>query len=158
MASIAAHFRGPTAIAISYGDPVGLAKILCDFAKDNEKFALRGGVLEGTPIARGRHRQARDAAEPRCSCAARSSGLLLAPATKLARLLLEPGAQLARLADARSKQGEAASPARGRAAAIQITDASTRPTAGAGESESDEEVKTTWPISTQLQTSSPASR
>ena len=107
VASIGEHFRGPTAIAISYGDPVGLAKILCDFAKDHEKFALRGGVLEGTPIDAGRHRQARDAAGHRSAARRSSWGCCWRPATKLARLLLEPGAQLARLADARSRQGEA---------------------------------------------------
>lgn len=106
VASIAEHFRGPTAIAISYGDPVGLAKILCDFAKDHESFALRGGVLEGTPIAA--EDIARLATLPGIDqLRGRLVGLLLAPATKLARLLLEPGAQLARLTDARSRQGEA---------------------------------------------------
>ena len=106
VASIAAHFHGPTAIAISYGDPVGLAKILCDFAKDNETFALRGGLLEGTPIAA--EDIARLASLPGIDqLRGRIVGLLLAPATKLARLLLEPGAQLARLTDARAKQGGA---------------------------------------------------
>jgi large subunit ribosomal protein L10 len=105
VASIAPHLRGPTAIAISYGDPVGLAKILCDFAKDHESFALRGGVLEGTPIA------AADIAKLATlpgidQLRATLAGLLLAPATKLARLMLEPAAQLARLTGARSRQGE----------------------------------------------------
>lgn len=108
VASINEHFSGPTAIAISYGDPVGLAKILCDFAKDHEKFALRGGVLEGTPIAPDDI--AKLATLPGIDqLRGKLIGLLLAPATKLARLLLEPGAQLARLADARGKQGEATS-------------------------------------------------
>lgn len=103
VASLAKHFRGPTAIAISYGDPVGLAKILCDFAKDHESFALRGGLLEGTPI------EPEDIAKLATlpgidQLRGKLVGLLLAPATKLARLLLEPGAQLARLAEARSRQ------------------------------------------------------
>ena len=34
VAEVVEHFQGPTAIAISYGDPVGLAKILVDFEKD----------------------------------------------------------------------------------------------------------------------------
>ena len=32
VAEIAAHFEGPTVIALSYGDPVGLARILTEFA------------------------------------------------------------------------------------------------------------------------------
>lgn len=106
VATINKHFRGPTAIAISYGDPVGLAKILCDFAKDHEKFELRGGVLEGTPI------DARDIAKLATlpginTLRAQLIGLLQAPAAKLARLMLEPGAQLARLAGAKSRQTDA---------------------------------------------------
>ena len=51
VAAISDRFRGPTAIALSYGDPVGLAKILTDFAKDHEVFALKAGVLDGRAIA-----------------------------------------------------------------------------------------------------------
>jgi large subunit ribosomal protein L10 len=106
VASISKHFRGPTAIAISYGDPVGLAKILCDFAKDHEKFELRGGLLEGTAI------DAKDIAKLATlpgidQLRAQLIGLLQAPAAKLARLMLEPGAQLARLAGAKSRQVDA---------------------------------------------------
>ena len=106
VAAMSKHFRGPTAIAISYGDPVGLAKILCDFAKDHEKFALRGGVLEGTAI------DAEDIAKLATlpgidQLRAKIVGLLQAPATKLARLLMEPGAQIARLAAAKAREGEA---------------------------------------------------
>jgi large subunit ribosomal protein L10 len=42
---------GPCGITISYGDPVASAKLLADFAKDREKFAFRGGVLQGRPIS-----------------------------------------------------------------------------------------------------------
>lgn len=38
---------GPTAIALSGEDPVAPAKILSKFAKDIEKFDLKGGVLSG---------------------------------------------------------------------------------------------------------------
>jgi large subunit ribosomal protein L10 len=42
---------GPCGITISYGDPVASAKLLADFAKDREKFAFKGGVLQGKPIS-----------------------------------------------------------------------------------------------------------
>jgi large subunit ribosomal protein L10 len=106
VSSLSEYLRGPSAIAISYGDPVGLAKILCDFAKDHDKFALLGGLLEGAPI--GAADIATLATLPGIDqLRAKIAGLLLAPATKLARLLNEPAAQLARLAEARSRQGEA---------------------------------------------------
>lgn len=40
-------FKGPNAVAFSYTDPVAPAKILCDFAKDNDKLDICVGVLNG---------------------------------------------------------------------------------------------------------------
>lgn len=42
--------KGPTALAVSYGDPVAPAKILVDFIKEVKKTSLRGGVLEGKAV------------------------------------------------------------------------------------------------------------
>ena len=103
LASVTEQFQGPTAIAISYGDPVGLAKILVDFAKDNEVFELKAGVLDGRAI---------EPAEIGMLATLPSLdglrgmivGLLQAPASKLARLAAEPGAQIARVLNARGSQ------------------------------------------------------
>jgi large subunit ribosomal protein L10 len=105
VAGIAGHFEGPTAIAISFGDPVGLAKILSDFAKENQVFELKAAVVDGEVI---------DTAQIAALAKLPSmdqlrgaiAGLLLAPATKLVRLIAEPGAQLARLVEARRAQQE----------------------------------------------------
>ncbi len=40
-------FKGPNAIAISYDDPVAPAKVLTDFAKENEKLEIKLGVMNG---------------------------------------------------------------------------------------------------------------
>ncbi len=40
-------FKGPTGIALSYDDPVAPAKVLTEFAKDNDKLEIRGGVMSG---------------------------------------------------------------------------------------------------------------
>lgn len=106
VAQVAAHFEGPTAIALSYGDPVGLARILSDFARDHEVFQLKGGVVEGRALL------PREIAELATlpsleALRGRLVGLLQAPATRLTRLLLAPGEQLARLLDAHSRQTEA---------------------------------------------------
>jgi large subunit ribosomal protein L10 len=105
VAGLTEHFEGPTAIAISFGDPVGLAKILSDFAKDHEVFELRGGVVDGEVIDTA---QIAALAKLPSMDALRGmiAGLLLAPATKLVRLVAEPGAQLARLVEARRAQQE----------------------------------------------------
>jgi len=105
VAGIAEHFAGPTALAISFGDPVGLARILVDFAKDHETFELKGGLLAGEPVDEGQIAQL--ATLPSLEVLrAGIVGLVQAPATKLARLLFEPGAQIARVLGARGEQGE----------------------------------------------------
>jgi large subunit ribosomal protein L10 len=106
VAGIAELFRGPTAVALSYSDPAGLAKILQEFAKDHETFEVKGGVLDGAAI--GRNEIATLAILPSLDeLRSRIVGLIQAPASKLARLLNEPAAQLARLFGARAKCSEA---------------------------------------------------
>jgi large subunit ribosomal protein L10 len=41
------HLAGPTAIAIVMDDPVAPAKVLSEYAKQNIKFELKAGALEG---------------------------------------------------------------------------------------------------------------
>lgn len=43
-------FQGPTAVAVGYGDPVQPAKALMNFAKDNEKLEIKGGVMGGKAL------------------------------------------------------------------------------------------------------------
>ena len=45
VAAIKEHFVGPSAIAISYGDPVAPAKVLVEFAKENQKLGIKAGVM-----------------------------------------------------------------------------------------------------------------
>ena len=40
-------FKGPTAIALSYKDPVAPAKILMKFAETNKNLIIKAGVLNG---------------------------------------------------------------------------------------------------------------
>jgi large subunit ribosomal protein L10 len=107
VAAIAHHFDGPTALAIGYGDPVRLAKLLVDFGKQHEVFALKGGVFEGRAMERaeiGTLATLPSLEELR----GRLVGLLQAPAVKLARVLFAPGTQVARVVEARRKQLEEA--------------------------------------------------
>ncbi len=43
-------FEGPTAIAYSSADPVAVAKILTDFAKDYEALVVKGGMFSGQVV------------------------------------------------------------------------------------------------------------
>jgi large subunit ribosomal protein L10 len=45
VANITQFFRGPSAVAISYEDPVAPAKILSKFAEDNPKLELKVGIM-----------------------------------------------------------------------------------------------------------------
>jgi large subunit ribosomal protein L10 len=44
------QFTGMTAVAYSQKDPVGLAKVLSKFAKDNAKLKFKAGIVEGRVI------------------------------------------------------------------------------------------------------------
>lgn len=44
------YFKGPSAVALSYDDPVAPAKALVEFSEDHEQLELKAGVLEGKLI------------------------------------------------------------------------------------------------------------
>ena len=49
--ALSSHYAGPTAIAFSYDDPVGAAKVLTRCAKEQQAtFKLKAGVLSGKVI------------------------------------------------------------------------------------------------------------
>jgi large subunit ribosomal protein L10 len=101
--SLGEKLEGPSAIAISYSDPVGLAKILVDFAKDHEVFEVKAGVLDGRAVDSGEIGTL--ATLPGLDdLRGKLVGLIQAPATKLVRLVAEPGAQIARVLGARGRQ------------------------------------------------------
>jgi large subunit ribosomal protein L10 len=41
------YFVGPSAVALSYEDPVAPAKVLTQFAKDHQALEIKAGVMEG---------------------------------------------------------------------------------------------------------------
>jgi len=95
-----AHFSGTTSIAMSFGEPVALAKTLVDYAKENEAFEIRGGLLDGQMLelkAISNLATLPSLDELR----GKIVGLLQAPAGKLARLLSEPAGQMTRIIAAR---------------------------------------------------------
>jgi large subunit ribosomal protein L10 len=94
------HFTGTTSIAMSFGDPVALAKTLVDFGKENDAFELRGGLLDGELLDTAGI--AKLATLPSLDeLRGKIVGLLQAPASQLARLMVEPASQMARVVAAR---------------------------------------------------------
>ncbi len=47
VALIKETFKGPSAVAMSYSDPIAPAKVLTEFAKDHDVFAIKVGVMDG---------------------------------------------------------------------------------------------------------------
>ncbi|MBU1053405.1 MAG: 50S ribosomal protein L10 [Proteobacteria bacterium] len=43
-------FKGPTAVALSYDDPVAPAKILIKFAETNKNLTIKAGLLDGKAL------------------------------------------------------------------------------------------------------------
>ena len=95
-------FRGPTAIGSSK-DPVMAAKVLVNFANENEKLVIIGGGLEDKSLS----------IEDLVALAKLPSlndlrgklvGLLKAPALKIARLTKEPASKVLRTISQKSQQ------------------------------------------------------
>jgi large subunit ribosomal protein L10 len=105
IAAIADHFKGPTALALAFGDPVILAKTLVEFSKQHEIFEVKGGWLDGSALEPSEI--ATLATLPNLDeLRAKLVGLIQGPAQKLVMVLQAPAAQLARIAEARSKKLE----------------------------------------------------
>ncbi len=49
--SLMADLSGPNGVGFSFDDPVSLAKVLADFAKDNQKLELKAGLVEGRVVS-----------------------------------------------------------------------------------------------------------
>ena len=93
-------FKGP--VAIAYGpDAVSAAKIVTQFAKENDKFTVVGGILGQTTVLDTKGVSALATMPSLDQLRAQLLGLLNAPATRLARVIGEPANQVARVMQAR---------------------------------------------------------
>ena len=95
-------FRGQTAIGSSK-DPVMAAKILVNFAKDNEKLVIIGGGLEDKPLSKI-DVEALAKLPSLSDLRGKLIGLLQAPASKILRLTTEPASQVLRTISQKSQQ------------------------------------------------------
>ena len=90
-----ALFKGPVGIAYA-ADPVSAAKVATQYAKDNEKFVVVGGIMGETVLdAKGVDALAKLPSLDQLR--AKLVGLLQAPATRIASVVQAPAAQLARV-------------------------------------------------------------
>jgi len=110
LSGLDAHFRGPTGVALSTGDPVAAAKVLVGFAKDHPALKIKAGCLEGGQDLSSAQVVALSSLPSLPELRARLLQVVLAPATQLVRVLAEPGTQVARVLQARSESTEAGEP------------------------------------------------
>lgn len=88
-------FSGP--VAIAYGpDAVSAAKVATQYAKDNEKFIIIGGLM-GEQVLNAKSIDALAKLPSLDQLRARLVGLLNAPATRIAGVLQAPAGGLARV-------------------------------------------------------------
>jgi large subunit ribosomal protein L10 len=94
-----ALFTGP--VAIAYGvDAVSAAKVVTQYAKDNEKFSVIGGLLDQSTVLDANAVKALATLPSLDQLRGKIIGLIQAPATKVAGVLQAPAAQLARVLSA----------------------------------------------------------
>jgi large subunit ribosomal protein L10 len=91
------RLTGTTGIAYTGADPVALAKVLVDFAKDHPALALKVGVVSGDQMLDANGVKALSTMPSLPELRARLLGVLKAPASQLVRLLNTPGSQLAQV-------------------------------------------------------------
>ena len=94
-----ALFKGP--VAIAYGpDPVSAAKVITQYAKENDKLKLVGGILGQTTVLDEAAVRALATLPSLDQVRGKLIGLIQAPATKIAGVLQAPAGQLARVFNA----------------------------------------------------------
>lgn len=107
MESVKEHFSGPVGMLYTMSDPVGPAKVISDFAKENKHLELKVGVLAGKVISLDEIKTL--AALPdRDTMVAMILATCQAPAGNFVRLMTEIPASLVRVLDAVRVQKEAA--------------------------------------------------
>jgi len=93
-AELLKNLKGVNSIAYTSSDPVALAKAVSKYAKDNEAFSFRAGLVEGRVIS-VEELETLAALPARDELFSKLLGLLQAPAQRLLAVLNAPAQQLA---------------------------------------------------------------
>jgi large subunit ribosomal protein L10 len=99
-------FEGTTGVAYTGSDPVALAKVLIDFAKDNPNLVVKGALVSGSELLDAEGVKALSTMPGLPELGAKLLGLLQTPATNLVRVLNAPGAKMARVLAAHKEKQE----------------------------------------------------
>lgn len=102
--AIGGKLVGTCGLALHESDPVGLAKVLTDFVKENPQLRLVAAVVGGKEVVEGEQIKALAALPGLPELRAQLLALVNTPATMLVRLLNTPAGQVARAIDARREK------------------------------------------------------
>ncbi len=102
--------HGPTALAVSDDDAVAPAKVMADFAKENEKLEIKTGFMDGAVMTLDEVK-ALAATPNKETLIAKMMGSLNAPISNLARLLATIADGGEEIADLIAKKNAEATPA-----------------------------------------------
>ena len=98
---VADRLTGPCAVASHESDPVGLAKVLTEFAKKNPHVEIFAGVVDAQQTIDAAGVKRLSELPGLQELRAQLLALINTPATTLVRLISTPGTQIARVVDAR---------------------------------------------------------
>jgi large subunit ribosomal protein L10 len=111
--ALSSHFVGATAVAFNQDNPVGLAKVLTAFARNNPNLVFKAALVEGRPIAAAEIRAIADL-PTREELVAKLLFLVQSPLRRLAAVLGGPVRNLAgvvsQIAEQREKTGAGEAP------------------------------------------------
>jgi large subunit ribosomal protein L10 len=107
---IAPRLKGPCGLAAHPTDPVALAKVLSEFAKDNTRLQLVAAVVDAKDVYETKDIKTLAALPSLPQLRAQMLALFNTPATQLVRLLNTPGGQVARALEARREKLEGGAP------------------------------------------------
>lgn len=99
--------EGPTVLAFATGDPVSVAKVLADFAKESKVLELKGGFVDGSVIA-AEQVKALASLPSREVLIAQVMGLLVSPVRGFMSMCNAPASAFARAVKAVADQKAAA--------------------------------------------------
>jgi large subunit ribosomal protein L10 len=103
---LSAQFDNMTGVAYTGQDPVALAKVLVDFAKDNPNLVFKAGIVSGNQLLDTAGVKALSTMPSLPELRSKLLGLMKAPASQLVRLLNAPASQLARVLKAQQDKLE----------------------------------------------------
>lgn len=94
---------GQNGIAFCFGDAIGLAKVITRYAREHDKFTIKGGITEGQFLTPAQV-ETLALLPGKEAVRAQLLGILSRPAAQLLSVLAAPALQLTRVLDARKAQ------------------------------------------------------